>query len=448
MDLGRLQNIDTEKSILATLIQKPQFMAESVLDTKDFYKVEHQDLFKTLKEMFAENIPIDIITASDEFQKRGYDKIHGAVTIHLMDFCDTKSLEIFKKREADVLELSKRRQTIRLCHEICTMAADQQTNITDTQSYLYDNFAKVMADGQDNEKILDLKDSISGVIEAMLQPKDNSKVYKTGYVDLDMPLGGGFGPGQLIVLAARPGMGKSALALNIATEGCRRYGASVCFVSLEMSKEELISRIIYSYTGYGSYDVANANAGRPPDGFDYQRLINVTEQVSKFNLGIEESSGIDVSALKVKLKQWRAKHEDKLDLVVIDYLQLMSAKGFKAGDRVNEVSEITRKLKLMAKELGCPVLVLSQLNRGVESRNDKRPLLSDLRDSGSIEQDADVVLMLYRGDYYTHESTNGYDVGELGIQKNRHGATGIIKLLYRQKCFRFDSYAENNPYEE
>jgi replicative DNA helicase len=249
---------------------------------------------------------------------------------------------------------------------------------------------------------------------------------KTGYSDLDN-VTGGMNNSDLVILAARPGMGKTSFALNIATNLTRHSGRTVAIYSLEMSMEQLVSRMLATDSLVDSHKLRTGRL----EPKEWSQIAASADVLSRMNVFLSEATGITVSQMKAQLRRVK-----NLGLVVIDYLQLMDA-PLKSENRVLVISDITRNLKLMAKELNVPVLLLSQLNRGVESRTDKRPMMSDLRESGSIEQDADIIMFLYNDYYYQKDKSNAPSITECIVAKNRHGETGVIKLSWNGQFTRF-----------
>jgi replicative DNA helicase len=296
----------------------------------------------------------------------------------------------------------------------------EQTLYAVTERFLKQNFVPVRSILTESFERLD----------ALSKQDGSMRGIPSGFRHVDSILGG-MQPGDLIILAARPSMGKTAFALNIAEHVAVREKRTVGIFSLEMAKEQLVDRLISSLGLIDSWKLRN---GKLNDD-DFQNLNEAYGLLSEANLFIDDEANASVTEVRAKAR--RLQSEFGLDLIVIDYLQLMRGSAMYAGDRVQEVSEISRSLKALAKEMRCPVIALSQLSRAVESRPDKRPMLSDLRESGSIEQDADVVIFLYREDYYNKEESN--NLMEILVRKHRNGPTGDAKVLARLQFSRFET---------
>ena len=273
------------------------------------------------------------------------------------------------------------------------------------------------------------------VKEMSANPNDVTGV-PTGFIDLDK-MTSGLQAGDLIVLAARPSMGKTALAINIAEHVALNEGLPVAIFSMEMGAAQLVVRIVGSL---GRIDQNRLRTGKlQPD--EWSRLIETSDRIGKSSMFIDESPGLTPSELRANARRL-SRRCGKLGLIVVDYLQLMSGSNGTDGDnRATELGEISRGLKMLAKELQCPVIALSQLNRGVEQRTDKKPMMSDLRESGAIEQDADVIMFIYRDDYYTKELSKEPGVAEIIIAKQRNGPTGSVKLAFLKNITKFESLA-------
>ena len=270
------------------------------------------------------------------------------------------------------------------------------------------------------------------ICRAMDNPKGGITGIATGFIDLDK-LTGGLQKSDLIILAARPSMGKTALALNMAMNAAIANNIVAIF-SLEMRKEQIVQRLLSSYSGINSQKLSTGNF----DMEEFSELVETRNYLSDRKLFIDDTAGLSLTELQVRAK--KLKQEEKINLIVVDYIQLMQGSRELRGNRVQEISEISRGLKSLALELDIPILALSQLSRGVESRADKRPILSDLRESGSLEQDADIVAFLYRDDYYEKEPENA-NITELIIAKNRSGPTTTINLQFNKECMRFGSFS-------
>ena len=426
MNIGELpHNIEAEKTILGAVLSEPELLpvVMNYIKPESFYISQHQEIFAIIIRLFTLGIGADIITVVNEAVKENifdssssgkeyFAKIIGEIPTW-------KNIESYCKI---VEEKYYTRQLISTAREIIEISSSGQEDA----SQLLD-FAE--------QKIYDIRqgkavDGLTKIDAAVLEAYDelakrsgpDKEFYlgtKSGFSDLDNVITG-LNRSDLLILAARPAMGKSAFALNMAANVARRNSSSeVVVFSLEMSKEQLVTRMLSSESLVENDYLMKGNISNE----QWVELAKGAERLSSMNIYLDDTPGITVVQMKAKLRRMK-----NLGLVVIDYLQLMNS-GRRIDNRVNEISEITRQLKLMAKELNVPVIALSQLSRSVESRNDKRPLLSDLRESGSIEQDADIVMFLYRDGYYNKETPDP-TLAECIVAKNRHGETGTINLRF------------------
>jgi replicative DNA helicase len=321
-----------------------------------------------------------------------------------------------------VKEESTRRRIIALCAEVSDITYGEQDAVGAVLDYAQGQFTDIAA-GRDSKRFRHIRDVLVGFMENLHDLAENEGAAHgtpTGFSGLDRVLVG-MGDSDLILVGARPGMGKTSFTMNIATNVAMASKKTVCVFSLEMSGEQLVSRMISSEAMVNSYNLRSGQLS--PE--EWNKIADAAARLANTNILIDDTSGMTVTAMKSKLRQ-----EKNLGLVVIDYLQLMESER-RSDNRALEVGEISRGLKLMAKDLHVPIICCAQLSRGPESRTDKRPQLSDLRDSGSIEQDADVVMFLYREEYYKNDrdpnQTEG-NTAEVIVQKNRHGSTGNIKM--------------------
>lgn len=435
---GRMmpQNVDAEVSTLGALMLDTDAIIKVVdfLSPMDFYRPEYGNIYEAMTILFEKRIPIDLVTVSDELKRvKKLDEVGGpAMLSSLVSAVATASNVQYYANI--VREKAMLRRLIQAAHRIgesgyaeergtdVIVDEAERTLFEVTQRFLKQNFIPVRSILTESFERLD----------ALSKQDGSMRGISTGFKHLDNILGG-LQRSDLIILAARPSMGKTALALNIAENVAVHQKKTVGLFSLEMSKEQLVDRLISSLGQIDSWKLRN---GRLNDD-DFRNLNEAYGLLAEANLYIDD--GASASIMEVRAKARRLQIEHGLDLVVIDYLQLMqgSATRGNADNRVQEVSEISRSLKALAKELNCPVIALSQLSRAVESRPDKRPLLSDLRESGSIEQDADVVMFLYREDYYNKEEQN--NIMEILVRKHRNGPTGDAKVLARLQFSRFEN---------
>lgn len=429
---------EAEQAVLGAVIFEPECIGRvaEILPTPEFFHIAlHRLIYSTMLSMFTHGRSIDFVTLYEELRhEKDFDPTEGKTyLVGLVDNCpSTSNVEIYAKLVRDKYDV---RQLIYAGRQII----DKATAGEFESDMLVDNAEQLIFDIRRGKNIQGLQ-RIDEIIlqtfdrlDALNKDDPTLKPVSTGIKDLDKVITG-LNRSDLILLAARPGMGKTSFALNIAKSVAGPQKATVAFFSLEMSKEQLASRLLSTES---LVEGTKLRTGKLDDG-EWQRIIAGGDILSKMNLYLDDTPGITVPAMKAKLRRLR-----KLDLVVIDYLQLMSSGRRSDGNRVQEISEITRNLKIMAKELNVPVICLSQLSRASEQRTDHRPQLSDLRDSGSIEQDADIVLFLYREDYYSKEGTaeaspsTDQNAAECLVAKNRHGETRTVKLHWQGQFMRF-----------
>lgn len=425
-----LNSTDAEQSVLGGLIldNSAWEKVDHLLQATDFYHKNHQCVFKKIMEMLNDNQPVDVITLSESLKKSGEIDMAGNVAYLHALVQNTPSAANISRYAKLVRDYKIRRNAIELSHKINVMAYEKNPdelleNITSLVMTSTDN----RSTGNDGVSIGQLLPALLDTLDARLEKKGAVSGVATGFADLDLQTCG-LQSGDLIIVAGRPSMGKTTLAVNIA-ENVAADGGTALVVSLEMSAAQLAER---SIARFGGIDTQVLRTGKLSQD-DYTRLTFGLQKLQDQNLIIADDPALS-SVAKIRMSARKTKQKlGKLDLIVIDYLQLMQGSG---NTRNEEISGITRSLKLLAKELDCPILLLSQLSRDVEKRADKRPLLSDLRDSGSIEQDADVVLMAYRDEYYHPQSAfKGY--AELLIRKQRMGPLADVHLCFEGKYSRF-----------
>lgn len=436
------QNIEAEQSVLgAMLIEKeaiPKVM--EILRDTDFYREAHRVIFNAMLELYNKNEAVDMITVTEILKRDNkLEDVGGiAYVTSLANAVPTASNVTY--HASIIEEKSILRQLVSVSTQIASMgyeANDDVKNIIDSaeSKILEISNRKKTADFTPiNEIVLDSFKSI----EALMGNKNGLTGLPTGFEDLDN-LTSGLHGSDFIILAARPSMGKTAFALNVvqnvAIRAAKKVGGApktVAFFSLEMSKEQLVQRMLCAEA---NIDSQRLRIGELRDE-DWAMLINTADTLSSANIYIDDTAGI--TAMDMRSRARRLKAEHGLDLIVVDYLQLMQGSGKKnnSGDRQQEVSEISRSLKALARELDVPVIALSQLSRSVEARQVKRPMLSDLRESGSLEQDADIVAFLYREDYYNPETENK-NITELIIAKHRNGPVDTVNLFFHKQYTKF-----------
>ncbi len=433
-------NLEAEQAVLGGLMLSPEAwdeIADQIVDS-DFYKPAHKKIFSTLKELTKKGQSTDLLVVSNELKTTNEMNSIGGIQ-YLTEIIDnTPSITHIKEYANIIKEKSLVRMMIKSASEIVETGytgdfEDVETFFEKAESNV---FALSNLNTPDNNLMASsdlVKLSLERLEKLYADPGSITGV-PTGFVDLDEILSG-LQPGEMSVLAARPSMGKTALSLNIACHAALVEKKSVAYFSIEMPKEILMMRIL----GIESkVSLSSIRTGRL-DNQTWPGIINTAAKIADSNLYIDDTTGI--SPFEIRSKARKLKSKGGLDLIMIDYLQLMSMKQ-KFDSREREVAEISKSLKALAKELKVPVLALAQLNRGVEGRSNRRPMLSDLRESGSIEQDADVIMMIYREDYYEKENPTG--TAEIIIGKQRNGPIGTVKLGWDPHTGRFSNNSGSN----
>ncbi len=425
-------SMPAEQSLLGSVLIDPAALNQvaDLLTAEDFYISEHKQIYLAMHELFLANSEIDVVTLIDMLVTKGiYDKSGGEDYIRTLTEAVPDALNV-KDYARIVKEKSVLRQLIAACSEISQSAYSEQESVTDILDHA-ENLIFRIAEGRDTKNFRHVREVLTDVYSHLHELNTNKEATQgtqTGFSGLDRVLAG-MGKSDLVLVGARPGMGKTSFALNIATNVAKQTKKTVCIFSLEMSAEQLVNRLLSSEALVNSYSLRTGEL-RPED---WEHLAAAAGELAGCDILIDDTSGMTVTAMKAKLRRVK-----NLGMVVIDYLGLMS--GDKHTDnRVQEVSEISRSLKIMAKELMVPVICCAQLSRGPESRTDKKPMLSDLRDSGAIEQDADTVIFLYRSEYYkTGDSPNqDTSIAEVIIAKNRHGSIGTVNMGWNGQYTKF-----------
>lgn len=400
---------------------------------KDFYQKEHGFIYEAIHQLRGASKTIDVITVSDQLSKNGnLESIGGLDYLYELSgfLISTAPCVEYSKI---VKEKSLLRQVLKVCQQITGDAYQQKDAIQ-----IFDDIEKKifeLTQNQIGDGIEGIDEILKGRIEEYMEIVDNPEKFNerkvnSGYSKIDEMLTG-FKPGELIIVAARPSMGKTAFALNLLTNIALQQKKTVAIFSLEMSSEAIVDRIMSEVSSVPMYKINKGDL----DNSDFAKMGDAMEKLSDGQkIFIDDKGGLTVPILKSKLRKLKIEKK-ALDLVIVDYLQLMHATTF-VGNRVQEISEISRGLKELAKELEVPVIALSQLSRAVEQRVDKKPQLSDLRESGAIEQDADSVLMLHREDYYDPD-TDKKGATDVCIRKNRNGAVGEVELHFQKEIMKF-----------
>ena len=436
-------SIEAESSVLGGLLLDNQAWdrVADLLSASDFYRYEHRLIFQAVHNLIDANKPADVITAYEALQSLCQaDEVGGLSYLNSLAQYVPSAANI--RRYAEIVrERAILRKLVSASDEIATAAFNPQGKAVDI--ILDEAEQKIFSIGEEGSRMKEgFQDMGSLVVELMDRvqemadnPNDITGV-PTGFYDLDR-MTSGLQAGDLIILAARPSMGKTSLAINIAEHVALYEELPVAVFSMEMGAAQLAVRIVGSI---GRIDQGHLRTGKLSDE-EWPRLTEAIEKLRNISLHIDETPGLTVSQLRTNARRLARQCGGKLGLIVVDYLQLMSvSSGMSDENRATAVGEISRGLKMLAKELGCPVIALSQLSRGVESRPDKRPMMSDLRESGAIEQDADVIMFIYRDDYYNKDSKEP-GVAEVIISKQRNGPTGTAKLAFLKPLTKFESLA-------
>ncbi len=425
-------NKEAEQSVLGGALSSSSAVGTvcEMLKSSDFYFEQNRTVFSVILELFNENTPIDVVTVSDRLNQHDkLDAIGGVQYLSslILSVPTTGNIEYYAKIIKDKAVL---RSLIFSSSSILNMAYDEE-DMTDRILDIAEQKILDVSSGKISNDIVHISEIMTTAYDDMVKnslTKGTVTGISTGFNYLNNMTGGLHG-GELIIVAGRPGMGKSSFAVNIAEHAAIRENISVAIFNLEMSKSMIVNRIICSQAMVDSQNVRKGEF--QPE--DWQQICSVIDKLSAAPIYIDDSSSITVSEIKAKCR--RLKQTKNLGLVVIDYLQLMQSNR-RSDNRQQEISDISRSLKVLAKELDVPVIALSQLSRTSETRSDKRPMLSDLRESGAIEQDADLVIFLYRDDYYNKESEEK-NIAEINIAKQRSGSTGTFKLGWQGRYTKF-----------
>ena len=432
--LGRIppNDLEAEQAVLGSMLvdKDAVYTVVEILKPEDFYRNEHAEIYSAILDLCEANKPVDLLTLKEQLRVRGkYDVVSGFE--YLASLTNPMySISNVENYANIVWEKSILRKLIKAANTI----SKESYEATEDVIYITEKAEKEIFDivqrkgGNSYALIKDVLVDTFNNLEELATREEGVIGIPSGFVDLDSKTLG-FMPGQLIIVAARPAMGKSAFALNLLTNAAVKSNKAVAYFSLEMSKEELVGRILASEAMVDSQKI---RSGKLEDE-DWISLTNASGSLSETKIILDDTSGFSPIELRAKCRKLKMEYD--IGLVVIDYLQLMNASKTNAS-RQADISEISRSLKVLAREIGVPIIALSQLSRAPEQRPDHRPMLSDLRESGSIEQDADMVMFLYRDDYYNKESAEK-DIAEVIIAKQRGGSTGTVKLYWMGNYTKF-----------
>ncbi len=425
-------SIAAEQSVIASMImdQDAITIASQIVTAEDFYQKQYGAIFEAITDLYAENKPVDLVTLQNRLKEKGVPP-----EISSLEFMGDviASVPVSTNVRAHAQIVAEKALLRRLIHVNEEIANACYTGKEATEEILEDAEKKIfqVLQRKGSEDFVPIKEIVLSAldkIEAASRMKGNVTGLATGFIDLDYKTSG-FQPSDLILIAARPSMGKTAFVLNIAEYMAFRSNLTVAVFSLEMSREQLVNRL---FSLESRVDSQLLRTGNLSDS-DWASLIEAAGVIGRSNLIIDDTPGISVTELRSKCRKYKLEHN--LGIIMIDYLQLMQGSR-RTESRQQEISDISRSLKEIARELKVPVVALSQLSRAVEQRPDHRPMLSDLRESGAIEQDADVVMFLYRDDYYNHD-TEKKDVAEVIIAKQRNGPIGTVELAWLPRFTKF-----------
>jgi replicative DNA helicase len=429
------QNIDAEKSLLGAVLIDEETLADITehVTLKDFYDKRHSVIYDAMMRLYEKRKPVDLLTLTDELKrKKELEGVGGSA--YLTELTNYVPTSAHAETYAEIVaQKAVRRRLIKASAEISEMGFNEDSS---TQELLEQAEAELFSVSdqslkQDLVSIESILTESFDRMEELHRNKGQLRGVRTGYRDLDN-MTAGLQRSDLIILAARPAMGKTTLVTNLAYNVATIAKQPVLFFSLEMSKEQLVDRMLADASGVDAWNIRTGNLSDD----DFSKLSDAMGEMAEAPIYIDDTPG--VSVLEMRTKARRAAHEQPLGLIIVDYLQLMQGSGRSDGNRVQEVSEISRGLKLLARELNVPVIALSQLSRSVESRSPQIPQLADLRESGSIEQDADIVMFIYREAYYNPD-TDRENITDLIIAKHRNGPTGKIELYFHPERLRFMS---------
>jgi replicative DNA helicase len=432
------QNLEAEESVIGAMLLSPTAIGTvtEILDASDFYRESHGTMYRAALALWGKGEPVDAITLTDELEERGeLERVGGTARVAELAALvpSTSNVEHYARI---VKETATLRALIRVGQEISRLGQErpgETVNLVDQAEQMVFDLSQQRVTGDFSHIEALLKESFERITHLYEAGVDVTGV-PCGFRDLDR-LTSGLQPGNLIILAARPSMGKSALALCIAANLGVRQGTPVALFTLEMSKAEVTQRLMCSEAKVESNRLRSGKLA--PD--DWPRLTSACDKLMKAPIWVDDTGSITMMELRSKARRLKSR-EPALGLIIVDYLQLMTS-GANAENRVQEVSQISRNLKVLARDLDVPILALSQLSRAVEARTDKRPLLSDLRESGSIEQDADLVFFVYRDEYYNPEDSESQGLAEVILAKHRNGPTDAVKLSFLKRYAKFADLA-------
>jgi replicative DNA helicase len=441
MELGKIppHDIEAEQAVIGSMLTDQDAVMTAVerLKSDSFYREDNKLIFEAIVNLYNRSEPIDLITVKDELTSMGnFEKVGGFQ--YLATLPDKVPTTANVQKYVNIVdEKATLRKLIKTANEIIDLGYNPTEDVEDIMAGAEKKIFDIIQN-KNQKSYSPIKDVLIESftkLEELYNQKSVVTGIPTGFIELDYKTAGLHGS-DLILVAARPAMGKTAFALNIAANAAIRANVPVALFSLEMSKEQLVNRVLCMEAMVDSNKVRTGKLEED----DWSKLAGVVGPLSESGIYIDDTPGISIMEIRTKCR--KLKMEKDIGLIVIDYIQLIQGSGKKNSSREQEISEISRSLKILAKELNVPVIALSQLSRAVEQRPEHRPMLSDLRESGAIEQDADIVMFLYRDDYYNPDSEDK-DIAEVIIAKHRGGSTGTVKLLWMGSYTKFVNLANN-----
>jgi len=426
------QNAEAEEAVLGALLIDPDAIIRlaPILRPEDFYREKHGWIYDAILVLHERREPVDFLTVCDELERRNQlDEVGGAAFISML--VNAVPTSIHAEHYSRIVErTSIRRRLLEAAGEIAVLAYQEEDDVDEVVDHA-ERILFGVSERRIARELVPIRQVLSEYydrVEYLTLHRGELIGIPTGFTDIDKLLGG-LQRSDMIILAARPSVGKTSLALSVAHNAAKKYGRRVAFFSLEMSNEQVVQRLISAETGINSQRLRRGEIEED----EWGRFAKATNDLAQTHFYIDDTPGI--SALELRTKARRLHSEVGIDLVVVDYLQLMRG-DYRSENRVQEISAISRALKALARELDVPVLALSQLSRSVESRTDKRPILSDLRESGALEQDADVVIFIYRDEMY-NENTERKNIADILVSKHRNGPTGSVSLYFERDLAQF-----------
>ncbi|MBQ7201855.1 replicative DNA helicase [Candidatus Saccharibacteria bacterium] len=439
-DGGRIppQDLNAEKSLLGAILISDKILPEilTIIKPSDFYDEKHKLIFEAMVNLYDRHMPVDLVTLTSELRagKKLNDVGKASYLTELSTYVPTAS---HATAYAEIVEkMSTRRRLIQAGSQIVNTAFNEDADVNELLGTAEKELFEV-SDKTIRSDYIPMEDLLADALDRMEELRKNKgalRGLKTGFRDLDK-LTAGFQKGDLIIVGARPAMGKTTFAQNLTYNIASMNGKGVLFFSMEMASNEIIDRMVSDVSGVNNWNIRTGNFTDE----EYSKIAEAMDELSELPIYIDDTSSMTITELRNRAR--RAMYDHNIGIIIIDYLQLIQGSDRYKGNRVQEVTEISRGLKILARELDVPVVALAQLSRNVTGRDNPRPLLSDLRESGSIEQDADLVLFLHRPDYYKQNDDNyePTNVTELLIAKHRHGAVGKVELYFHPELLRFMS---------